>query len=250
MRALALLVVSDGPLDHGGMDEDEDRPGDDGDGELPRDEGDDGQKEEGEGEVYVGEDGGRGYEVSDGLEALDDVGEGAHGGGAVFGSEGEDLLHELGGEFAVGFGGGFVHEAAAGGGDHEVGEDHDEDPRRGGKEGVGGPVGDDPVVDVHGEEGHGQGEDVGDESGDYDVSVDGPVFRDGAPEPVGFSLSVGGGSFVEAKLGLQVEGEASVLAFQLFQGDHGGPVGELGEDHLGLAFFEVQGGEDAGAVIF
>ena len=89
--------------------------------------------------------------------------------------------------------------------------DHDEHPDGGDPQGVHRPIGDDPVVDVHREKRHRQGEDVSDRRGGDDVPIEGAVLGYGAPEPIGAPVPlVRGGALVEVEHRLDVEGVPGV----------------------------------------
>ena len=142
------------------MKEDQGDPQDQGQGERPRNQGDDREEEDGEGEIDIGEDGGGGNEVPDRLEALDAVGERTRGRGPFLRPHPQDLFHHFAGEADVGPDGCQVDEVSPRHVQGEVGRDDHEDAKGHHPEGFDRPVRDDPVVDVHDEQRHGQGKKV------------------------------------------------------------------------------------------
>ena len=161
----------------------------------------------------------RGDEVAHRLELLQVLGEAADGFRPHLEAQAEHLFEQGRGDAQVGLLAGLVDEVAAQAAQHQVEAVDHADAERQHPERLEGQVGDNPVVDDHGEEGPGQAEQVDHQRGEQHVPVDPPGAEQGAPEPV--PLLAGHPVFqvtVLAEPGPGEQGMAAVEALEFGQG--------------------------------
>ena len=234
-----LLVALLGAAACRGLEE-EPQPDEDGHGRQrqedhgPGDKGDQQQEDDQEGDVDAGQQRGRTEEFAQLLEFTQVVDQRARGFRLAFQPHGEDLVHQIAGEHDVRIAPGHVHEVRAQGPQQKVeqiNDDHtgSQDPQR-----LYGIVGYDPVVDVHGEQGTGQSDEIDDDAGQRHMPVDGRIIAQHVPEPA-FSLGqtqlfhmllrTAGDSHIQGIAGIfllqRVQGHQLAGAFRLRENDFG-----------------------------
>ena len=218
----------------------------DGSAQVP----DGGQAEQHEGQVDERGDRKRGDEVAHRLELLQVLGEGADRFGPDLEAQAEHLFEQGRGDAQVGLLAGLVDEVAAQAAQQQAEPVDHADAERQHPERLEGQVGDDPVVDDHGEEGTGQAEQVDHQRGEQHVPVDPPGAGQGAPEPVpGGVVHPVVEMAVLAEPGADEQGVAAVEALEF--GERQPRLAQPGfrQQYRGLTGLVVEGGEQAGAAV-
>ena len=197
-------------------------------------EGDQQQEDDQKGDINAGQQRGRTEKFTQLLEFTQVVDQRSRGFRLAFQPHGQDLVHQIAGEHDVRIATGHVHEMRAQGPQQEVeqiDDDHTgcEDPQ-----GLYGVVGHDPVIDVHGEQGAGQGDEVDDDAGQRHMPVDGRVIAQDIPEP---ALSPGQAQLFHMLLrtagNSHIQGIAGIFFLQCLQGHQLAGAFRLREDDLG-----------------
>ena len=234
-----LLVALLGAAARRGLEE-EPQPDEDGHGRQrqedhgPGDEGDQQQEDDQEGDVDAGQQRGRAEKFAQLLEFTQVIDQRARGFRFAFQPHGEDLVHQIAGEHDVCIAPGHVHEVRAQGPQQkveQVDDDHagGQDPQR-----LYGIVGHDPVIDVHGEQGAGQRDEVDDDAGQRHMAVDGRIIAQHVPEP---AFALGQTQFFHMFLRTagngHIQGIAGVFFLQRVQGHQLAGAFRLRKDDFG-----------------
>ena len=151
--------------------------------QVPAQQGNDQQDEDGERQVDQAGQGQRREEVAHALEFVDVLRVAAHARRTVFHRHADDALEQRGRDDQVGLLAGQVQAQAAQPLEQQVEQVGTADAHRQHPQGRGGLVGHDAVVDVHHEQGRGQGDDIDHQAGGDGVGVQPARTLEGVAEP-------------------------------------------------------------------